>query len=163
MLTTLVKQVNRSVSDLFTSRRKADLSISISVPPNKGQAIKNLETGEFRRKESMPTLKVKTVHLGKDSLTFIVPSIRFCDANLAGYGTILHVEIELPAGKVNLEVVGERYERIGKRTSLAEYLVEAKIVYINPREEEVYRNYLRHGDKTEFAKSKSLVFGVTDR
>lgn len=54
MLTTLARQVNKSVSDLFTSRRKADLSISISIPPNKGQAIRNLETGQFRCKESLP-------------------------------------------------------------------------------------------------------------
>ena len=162
MLTTLVKQVNKSLSDLFLSRHKADLPISISVPPNKGQAIRNLETGEFRRKESMPTLKVKAIHLGKDSISFVVPSIRFCDANLAGYGTVLNVEIELPAGKVTLEVIGERYERIGKRTSLAEYLVEAKIVYINPRQEEIYQDFLRHGDKHEITKSESLVFGINE-
>lgn len=163
MLTTLVKQVNESVSDLFLWKRKADLAISISVQPNKGEAIRNLETGELRFKESMPILKVKTLKLGKDYISFTTPYIRFDDTYLAGEGRILDVELELPAGKVNLEIIGERYQRIGKRTSLAEYVVEAKIVYINPLEEVIYKNYLRHGDKLEEAKAENLVLGIADR
>lgn len=163
MLTTLVKQVNKSVSDLFIPRRKADLSISISIPPNKGQAIRNLETGEFRCKESSPILKVKAVHLGKNDISFVVPSIRFNDTHLAGDGRVLNIEIELPSGNINLEVVGEKYQRIGKRTSLAEYVVDARIVYIKPLEEELYRNYLRHGNKKSIANGESLVFGITER
>ena len=163
MLTTLVKQVNKSVSNLFLSRRKANLSISISIPPNKSQAIRNLETGEFRCKESTPILKVETLELGKDFISFIVPSIRFNDTHLAGDGRVLNIEIELPNGKVTLEVVGERYERIGTRTSLAEYLVNAKIVYINPIEAEIYQDYLRHGNKKSTANGESLVFGITER
>ncbi|HRH40696.1 MAG TPA: hypothetical protein PKY82_03555 [Pyrinomonadaceae bacterium] len=163
MLTTLAKQVNKSVFDLFTSRRKADLSISISIPPNKGQAIRNLETGQFRCNESTPTLKVKTIALSKNSISFIVPSIRFNDTNLAGDGRVLKIELELPNGKVTLEVIGERYERIGKRTSLAEYMVEARIVYINPIEAEVYRKFLRNGGAASEAKGNNLVFGITER
>jgi hypothetical protein len=163
MLTTLVKQVNESVSDLFLRRRKADLSLSISIQPNKGEAIRNLETGELRLKESMPTLKVKSLSLSKNEISFIVPAIRFNDVNLAGEGRILDIEVELPNGKVKLEAVGEHYERVGKRTSLAEYLVEARIVYINPLEEVIYKNYLRHGDKLEEAKGESFVFGTTER
>ena len=163
MLTTLVKQVNKSVSDLFLWRRKADLSISISIPPNKGETIWNLETGKLRINELMPVLKVKTLYLGKTYISFTAPYIRFNDANLAGEGRILKVELELPNGKINLEVIGERYQRIGKRTSLAEYLIEAKIVYLNPLEEVIYKNYLRHGDKIDIAKGDSLVFGITQR
>lgn len=163
MLMTLVRQVNESVSDLFLRRRKADLSLSISVQPNKGEAVRNLETGELRLKESMPTLKVKSVSLSKNEISFVVPAIRFNDVNLAGEGRILDIEIELPNGVIKLEAVGEHYERIGKRTSLAEYLVEAKIVYINPLEEVTYKNYLRHGDKNDSANAENLVFGVSDR
>ncbi len=163
MLTTLARQVNKSVSDLFTSRRKADLSISISIPPNKGQAIRNLETGQFRCKESLPVLKVKTISLSKTNISFVVPSIRFNDTHLAGDGRVLNIEIELPNGKITLEVIGERYERIGKRTSLAEYMVEARIVYINPLEAEVYRNFLRNGGTASESKGNSLVFGITER
>ena len=163
MLATLVKQVNESVSDLFLRRRKADLSLSISVQPNKGEAIRNLETGELRLKESLPTLKVKSISLSKNEISFVVPTIRFNDVNLAGEGRILNIEIELPNGTVKLEAIGEHYERIGKRTSLAQYLVEAKIVYINPLEAAVYKNYLRHGDKSEGIETENLVFGITDR
>jgi hypothetical protein len=163
MLTTLVKQVNESVSDLFLRRRKVDLSLSISVQPNKGEVIRNLETGELCLKESSPRLKVRSISLSKNEISFVVPTIRFNDVNLAGEGRILNIEIELPNGQVKLEAVGEHYERIGKRTSLAPYQVEAKIIYINPLDEAIYKNYLRHGNKTESANTENLVFGITDR
>lgn len=163
MLTTLARQVNKSVSDLFTWRRKTDVSISISIPPNKGQAIRNLETGKFRCHESTPVLKVKAINLEKGSISFVVPSIRFNDTHLAGDGRVLKVEMELPGGNITLEVVGDRYERIGKRTSLAEYVVHARIVYMNPLEEESYLNYLRNGGTVSEAKGNNLVFGITER
>jgi len=163
MLTTLVKQVNESVSDLFLRRRHADLALSISIQPNKGEAIRNLETGELRLRESMPTLRVKSLSLSKNKISFAVPTIRFNDVNLAGEGRILEIEIELPNGKVKLEAIGEHYQRIGKRTSLAEYVVEATIIYINPLEETIYKNYLRHGEKSEAAKGEKLIFGIPER
>ena len=164
MLTVLAKEVNQSFLDyLFHWNRKVSLPITISVQPNKGETIYNLETGKLVTLESMPTLKTTTQRIGKDKLSFLVPQIRFNDANLAGEGRILNIEIELPNGKVKLEAIGEHYERIGKRTSLAEYLIEAKIVYINPLEEETYKNYLRYGEKITETKGKNLVFGITER
>lgn len=164
MLVALLKEVNQSVSDfLFLGNRKINLPISITVQPFKGETIRNLETGKLVSVAATPTLKTTTLHIGKETISFIVPQIRFNDTNLAGEGRVLDVEIELPNGKVKLEVIGEHYERFGKRTSLAQYLIEAKIVYINPLEEEVYKNYLRHGEKVEPAKSERFVFGITQR
>ncbi len=163
MLTTLVKQVNESISDLFLRRRHDDLSLSISIKPNKGEAIRNLETGELRLRESRPTLKVKSLSLSKNKISFAVPMIRFNDVNLAGEGRVLDIEIELPNGTVKLEAIGEHYQRIGKRTSLAEYVVEATIIYINPLEEATYKNYLRYGESSEAANGEKLVFGITER
>ena len=164
MLSALAKEVNQSISDfLFLGNRKADLPITISIKPNKGEAVWNLETGKLVSIDSLPKLKTKTQHISKNTVSFVVPQIRFNDANLAGEGRVLNVELELPNGKVKLEVIGEHYERFGKRTSLAQYLIEAKIVYINPLEEEVYKNYLRHGEKVEKVNNESLVFGITER
>ena len=164
MLIALVSKVNQSVSDfLFLGNRKVILPIIITVPPNKGEAIWNLETGKLVSVEDTPALKATALQVGKDSISFVVPQIRFNDANLAGEGRILNIELELPNGKVKLEVIGEHYERFGKRTSLAEYLIQAKIVYINPLEEEVYKNYLRHGEKAEKVKNEGFAFGITQR
>jgi hypothetical protein len=164
MLITLVKEVNRSVSDfLFLGDRQVSLPISLTVKPNKGEAIRNLETGKLISVEPAQVLKTKTLKIGREKISFIVPQIRFDNANLAGEGRVLEIELELPNGRVKIEAVGEYYERFGRRTSLAEYVIEAKIVYLNPPAEEIYRNYLRSGRKAEKADAKSLAFGINER
>jgi hypothetical protein len=164
MLITLVKKVHRSVSDfLFLGNRKVSLPISITVKPNKGEAIRNLETGKLICVEPARVLKTKTFKIGREKLSFIVPQIRFDNANLAGEGRILEIDLELPNGRAKIEAVGEYYERFGRRTSLAEYLIEAKIVYLNPQAEEIYKNYLRHGRKVEKNDAGSFVFGIPER
>lgn len=164
MLSEFVKGINKSFLDfLFSGNRKAALPITISVQPVKGEAIRNLETGKLVTGELLPTIKTVTERIGKDEISFIVPNIRFNNANLAGEGRILIIEVEFPNGKVKLEAIGEHYERVGMRTSIANYLIETKIVYINPLDEEVFRNYLRHGEKTTTADQESFVFRATER
>jgi hypothetical protein len=160
MLTELLKEVNHF---LFSRNRKIGLPITISIQPNKGEAVRRLETGKFLTSEIIPTIKTTTQTIGKDEISFVVPNIRFNNANLAGEGKVLYLEIELPNGKVNLEAIGEHYERIGKRTSIANYLIAAKIIYINPLDEEIFRNYLKNGERVEKSNSESLVFGITER
>lgn len=163
MLTELVKEVNQSFWGLlFSGNRKITLPMTIRVRPNKGEAIWNLETGKLVTGDLIPVIKTTTQTICKDRVSFIVPQIRFNNANLAGEGRILDVEVEFPNGKVKFEAVGEHYERIGKRTSLASYLIEAKIVYITPLEEEQFKNHLRRGEKTIAAQPEGLVFGITD-
>lgn len=164
MLTEFVREMNQSVLDfIFSGSRKIGLPITISVQPRKGEAIRKLETGKLVTSELTPTIKTTTQRIRKDVISFIVPNIRFNNANLAGEGRVLNVVLELPNGTIKLEVIGEHYERIGKRTSLANYLIEAKIVYINPLDEEVYNEFLRNGDKIASAKQENLVFGITQR
>lgn len=164
MLTEFVREINQSVLEfLFSGNRKTELPITVSVQPNKGEAVWNLETGKLVSSGMIPTISTITEKIGKDSISFIVPNIRFNNANLAGEGRILNIEIELPNGKVKFEAIGEHYERIGKRTSLASYLIDAKITYINPKEEEVFKDYLRSGEKTISAQRENLVFGITER
>jgi hypothetical protein len=164
MLTELVKGVNQSFWEfVFSGSRNVNLPITISVQRRKGEAIWNLETGKLVSGEMMPTIKTNTLRISKDAISFIVPNIRFNDANLAGEGRVLNIEIEFPGGKVKLEAVGEYYERIGKRTSLASYLIEAKIVYINPLDEEVFKKYLRGSERKTAAQREKLVFGITER
>ena len=164
MLTEFVREMNQSVLDyLFAGSRKVKIPVTISVQPRKGEAIWNLETGKLVTSELVPTIKTHTQRISKDSLSFIVPHIRFNDANLAGEGRILNIELELPNGKIKFEAIGEHYERIGKRTSLASYLIEAKIFYITPFAEEIFNEFLRRGEKNAVAKQESLVFGITQR
>lgn len=164
MLSVFVGKINKSFwGFLFSGNRKANLPITISVQPRKGVAIRNLETGKLITNQVIPNIKTTTQKISEDEISFIVPNIRFDDANLAGEGRTLNIEVELPNGKVKLEVIGEHYERIGKRTSLASYLIEAKIINVNPLDEEIFRNYLQRGEKVEKSKRESLVFGITDR
>lgn len=164
MLTEFVREINQSFLDfLFSGNRRVNLPLTISVQPKKGEAIRNLETGKLVVDEVVSAIKTTTQRIGKDEISFVVPNIRLNNANLAGEGRILNLEIELPNGKVKLEAIGEHYERIGKRTSLANYLIEAKIVYINPLSEKIFKNYLRRGEKVEKSKSESLVFRITER
>ena len=164
MLNVFVEKINKSFWDfLFAGNRKVNLPLTISVQPKKGEAIRNLETGKLVIDEVVSAIKTTTQRIGKDEISFVVPNIRLNNANLAGEGRILNLEIELPNGKVKLEAIGEHYERIGKRTSLANYLIEAKIIYVNPLDEDTFKNYLRHGEKVEKSERESLVFRITER
>lgn len=163
MLSTLEK-VNHALSGfLFSSARKVNLPLAIRVRPNKGEAICNLETGKLLLPHTAPVLNTKTERISKDSISFIVPAIRFCDASLAGDGRTLDVELELPQVVLRFEVIGDHYERIGKRTSLAQYLIHARISYMNPLVEESFRTYLKNGYAAPQNEPESLVFRINER
>ena len=68
-------------------------------------------------------------------------------------------ELDLPDGKVRMQIIGQRYEQVGQHISTAKFLVGAKIVKISAEDREAYEHFLRIGKKL---KKPSLEFGVDE-
>jgi hypothetical protein len=119
------------------------------------------EPGKTNCKSKLPIEKL-TVHgetrdLSNSGIGFIVSSIRIKENYLVGEGCTLNAEIDLPTGKVRMQVVGRRYEQIGQDITTARYLIGAEIVNICEEEREVYEHFLVHGDGH---KKRSLALGI---
>ncbi len=89
----------------------------------------------------------ETVDLSRTGVAFIVPSIRQQEVYLVGQERNLHIEIDLPNGKVHLQAVGRRYEKVGMHISTERFLVGAHIVKIDPADEERYNYFLTNRRK----------------
>jgi hypothetical protein len=86
-----------------------------------------------------------------------VPAIRIQENYLVGEGRTLNAELDLPNGKVRMQIVGRRYEQVGEHISTARYLVGAQITQMNADDQEAYEYFLRYGNK---AKKGSLELGI---
>lgn len=89
----------------------------------------------------------ETRDLSRSGIAFIVPAIRIQENYLVGEGKTLNAELDLPGGKVQMQVVGMRYEQVGQHISSARFLVGAKIVKATDEVREAYEYFLRHGGK----------------
>ncbi len=99
----------------------------------------------------------ETKDLSRTGIAFIVSVIRIKENYLVGEGRVLNVEIDLPDGKVQMQIVGSRYEQVGQHISTARFLVGAKITQISQDNREVYEHFLRYGKKR---KKGSLELGI---
>lgn len=89
----------------------------------------------------------ETRDLSRSGIAFIVPAIRIHENYLVGENKTLNAELDLPGGKVQMQIVGMRYEQVGQHVSTARFLVGAKIMKITDDAREAYEYFLRHGGK----------------
>ena len=99
----------------------------------------------------------ETKDMSRSGIGFIVSAIRIHENYLVGAERTLNAELDLPGGKVQMQIVGSRYEQVGEHISTARYLVGAKITQMNKEDREAYEYFLRHGDKR---KKGSLALGI---
>lgn len=99
----------------------------------------------------------ETKDLSRSGVAFIVAAIRIQENYLVGEGRILNAELDLPDGKVQMQIVGQRYEQVGQHISTARFLVGAKITQMSKENREVYEYFLRYGNKL---KKGSLELGI---
>lgn len=88
-----------------------------------------------------------TKDFSRSGIAFIVPSIRIRERYLVGESCALSVEINLPDGKLQMQVIGLRYEQIGEHLSVSRYLIGASIDRMSEENRESYEYFLRHGRK----------------
>lgn len=139
MIRKLVSHLNRSVTkQIVAARREFHVPIKISITPDNHTGRLNMPIAEY-------SIRGKTRDLSKTGIGFVVSAIRIKEYYLVGQDRPLNVEVDLPNGKVRMQMIGMRYEQINIHDSMSEFLVGAKIVKMADADREVYEDFLRHG------------------
>src|SRR5687768_16690672 len=107
MIRELIAKFNRSLSErMVAARRPHRAPIKVWFDPE-------LNTDRSRAAARSACILGETVDISRTGIGFIVPSIRVKEKYLVGHERNLHVEVDLPTGKVYLLMVGRRYEKVG--------------------------------------------------
>ncbi|HEX9959452.1 MAG TPA: PilZ domain-containing protein [Pyrinomonadaceae bacterium] len=133
------------------SARRFNLQVPVRITIEPDEANGKLTT----RRESL-SASGETKDLSKSGIAFIVPSIRLREYYLVGENRRLQAELDLPNGKIRMQIVGVRYEQIGIHDSTVNYLIGAKILFISPLEREIYEEYLKYGNKVKTNKARDF-------
>jgi hypothetical protein len=145
MIRKLVARLNSSVTkQIVAPRREFNVPIKVSITPQLNTGKLNMPPAEF-------SIRGETKDLSKTGIAFIVSSIRIREYYLVGENRPLNVEVDLPNGKIRMQMVGMRYEQIGIHNSMSEFLVGAKITKIAETDREVYEDFLRLGNAAKKA------------
>lgn len=151
MIRKLVAKFNRSITERVVSPRKSfEVPIKIWFEPAR-------VTGRLTMPVESLFITGETKDMSRSGIAFIVPAIRIQENYLVGGGRNLHAELDLPGGKVRMEIVGRRYEQVGQHISTARFLVGAQIVEMDKENREAYEYFLRYGNQQ---KKGSLELGV---
>ena len=150
MIRKLVSKLNKSITERVVSpRKKYEVPIKIWFEPDKS-------TGRLKSPESL-IMTGETKDLSRSGVGFIVAAIRIQENYLVGGGRVLNAELDLPGGKIQMKIVGMRYEEVGQHISTARFLVGARITEMSPENREAYEHFLRYGNKH---KKGSLAYGI---
>lgn len=133
-------------------RYRRSVPVKITIEPDEASG-----NGKLTIKRESLSIAGETVDLSKTGIAFIVSAIRLREYYLVGENRTLQAELDLPGGKIQMKIVGVRYEQIGIHDSTVNYLIGAKILSIAPPEKEIYEEYLRNGSKI---KNKAQDFSL---
>ncbi len=89
----------------------------------------------------------ETKDLSKTGIAFIVSSIRLREYYLVGEQRTLNAELDLPNGKITMQIIGQRYEQVGLHLSETKFLIGATITKISEDARDAYEYFLSHGKK----------------
>src|SRR5215213_1464594 len=149
----LISKLNLTFVENRTARRhNLQVPVRITLEPNET----NCKGGKLTTKCESLSASGETKDLSKCGIAFIVPSIRLREYYLVGENRTLQAELDLPNGKIKMQIVGVRYEQIGIHDSSVSYLIGAKIVSITPLEQEIYEEYLKFGNKVKTDKAQDF-------
>ncbi len=153
MFRKLITNLNRSLAaKLVSARRKQVSPVKIWFEPD-------MNTDQARSTALSNCILGETVDLSRSGIAFLVPAIRVQEKYLVGQERKLNVEIDLPNGKVQLKVLGRRYEKVGIHISSERFLVGAEIIAFEPGSEEAYHHFLKNGKRGVKGRS-SLELGI---
>ncbi len=137
MIRKLASKFSKSVNKRVVARRyKHHFPIKIAFELNRN-------TGSLQMPVSNLSIRGETKDLSSSGIAFIVSSIRLQEYYLVGDGHTLNAEVDLPNGKVRMQVLGTRYEQIGKHISTTQYLIGAKITNMSNADKEAYKEFLK--------------------
>jgi PilZ domain len=129
---TLVSRLRKFVSDRRAAKRqRVRLAFSLSI----FSPAKSLKGS--RRTISM---EGHTLDLSANGMALIVPSITLDEHHLVGENRSLTVQLELPRGPVEMQVVPVRYARLEEDKETG-YLIAVKIVRISEEDRAKYSEF----------------------
>lgn len=153
MIRKLLADFNKSISKrVVASRHKYEVPIKLSFETDRN-------TGRLQNPLESLFITGETKDLSQTGIAFVVSSIRLKENYLVGEGRTLNAELDLPSGKIKMQIVGQRYEQVGKHISTANFLVGAKILRMTAENRELYQDFLRSGRKR---KAGSLKLGIDE-
>jgi PilZ domain len=153
MLRKLIAQLNKSVSE-----RRAAPRLGFRVPIRIWfESIHKTENPNSTNGSLVAWGETKDLSLS--GIGFFVPLIRIQENYLVGENRPLNVELDLPGGKLQMQVIGRRYEQTGEHLSVSRYLIGASISQVSPENFEIYKQFLLSGKKTT-VKARSLELEV---
>lgn len=133
------------ISRLTAPRKKLRVPVIITLEPHRDGQPETL------------ALKGETRDLSVSGIALIVPSIRLNEKYLVGENRKIYAALDLPNGRINVELIGCRYEQIDMHDSTANYLVGARIVAVSDADKALYREYLKHGDGLKNSMKEDFV------
>jgi hypothetical protein len=84
-----------------------------------------------------------TYDLSANGVALIVPAITLGEHHLVGENRSLRVQLELPSGPVEMQVLPVRYERLEEhRSETTGYLIAVKIVGMSEEDRAKYGEYV---------------------
>ena len=135
-------------------RHNLHVPISISFAPN-------TNTGRLTLNREVLVIKGETKDLSANGIAFVVNAIRLREYYLVGENRILNAELDLPNGKIAMQIVGQRYEQVGEHLSVTKYLIGATILNITPLERDIYEEFLKYGAKGKKQLKSILNLDIT--
>lgn len=141
MLRELISKFNRSLSRrLVDARRSQSSAIRIWFDPDP-------HTSQTPESVRATALLGETIDLSRSGVGFMVNAIRINEKYIAGHSAEkINVEIDLPSGRVYMQLIGKRYERTNRRQGEESFFVGAAISRIDPESIAAYDHFLRYGD-----------------
>ncbi len=157
MIRNFIARVTKKLSERRDNPRyKLQIPIKVWFEPEK-------KTGKT------PSIQTENLHVCGETLdlsvtgiSFIVPSIRIRETYLVGENRALNAELDLPDGKIQIQIVGKRYEQIGEHLSVSRYFIGARILEITPENMEIYQHFLHYG-KNGGQKANLLTLETDER
>lgn len=141
MLRNFIQKFNKSVAKRVNLRKEYSVPIAVSIMPDR-------ETGRLQMPVPKQIVNGETVDLSESGILFSVSTIRIEGYYLAGEGRTLNAELNLPDGKIQVQIVGMRYEQTRDiHDSVTQFLIGARILNMSPEDRQIYDHFLKHGSK----------------
>lgn len=140
MIRKFISKLNQSVSkNVVAPRQNYEVPIKLSFVP---ESI----SGRLKLPANNLSIIGETIDLSKTGIALIVPAIRLQEYYLVGEERPLNAELDLPNGSVRMQIVGQRYQQVGKHISVSRYLIGAEIISMTEDNREAYEAFLRYGN-----------------
>ena len=130
----MVSQLRRFIGNRRRARRATcRLSFSLSLQDPR------VSLNGFRK---LPPLKGHTLDVSTTGIALVVPAIRIGEHYLAGTERRLYLQLELPTGVVEMNLIPVRYESLEEHPEESGYLIGARIEEVSEDDRGRFNEYV---------------------